>query len=709
MQPLDSSAQERYIFGNYEIRDTAGSGGMGVVYRATDIALGRTVALKILRDDLRAQSHIVARFKREAEAFATLDHPNIVHIHTVGEIGGIPFIAMDYIDNLTLSEVLLDNGPMQWREALAIGRQVADALACAHDSGIIHRDIKPGNILIDHDGTAFVTDFGIAKVLSATTKLTVDGSRLGTPQYMCPERCQNKKITHSSDLYSLGVVLFQAMSMELPYEARTPAELLKQISAGKTARLSAHIPDIPEPVERLIAYMLERDAKHRPPNARELCRAMDRVLAGESLDDGGDTLSWLKAREWQDDDSLALNTPTIPRTKRMGLKDRIAARWFSLGKGLRLLLAGVVVLSLLTPALLSLQNQFMALPYVPTNQQALADALAWDEAAAILNVEHETDSVSLFHLDFDGYQLDSLVSVEGAWDSIYVVLHSDENKGPGLVQINPQEQLASLIHVPGSNPEAFPLAVLAATTLTDETEQLLVLSSGTPYFEYSGDRLSSRLDFHQVQLGIFHPLDDRMVLVTGTDDGTSPWELIETVRQVAGPRHTLLQSDLPISNCAYSHDGSILAYTLDGGDTKQELYIHHSAYRSAKDEQIARGNLAHSSHPFSPDQQFLAYSVTDESGSTIQVRNLVTGKNSVLGEGFAPQWHPSGQFLLAQSPDHANRMQLWRIDAAAPHKRQQLTHLEDGVDGQLLISESGDYAYIPLARQASLVQVRLDS
>ena len=285
MQGDTGAASSCAMFGNYRILETVGQGGMGVVYRAVDVSLERTCALKVLREHLRGHSNLIARFYREAEAVAQLDHPNIVHIYSVGSVGNIPYMAMEYLESEALSRILERENHLDVQRALYLAEQVARALACAHEARIIHRDIKPGNILIGADDHVHVLDFGIAKLLSAEVQLTLDGSRLGTPQYMSPERCQNKLITASSDIYSLGVVLFQMISGRLPYEASTPVSLIRKIIAGPPTRLKELMPDVPRDVERLVAFMIEKDPKDRPANAEALADAIARVRAGESLDE----------------------------------------------------------------------------------------------------------------------------------------------------------------------------------------------------------------------------------------------------------------------------------------------------------------------------------------------------------------------------------------------------------------------------------------
>jgi hypothetical protein len=167
---------------------------------------------------------------------------------------------------------------------------VASALFCAHAAHVIHRDIKPPNILITEQGKAYVTDFGIAKILSMDDNLTVDGSRLGTPHYMSPERCKNGELTGSSDLYSLGVLLFQMLTGRLPYEAGSSVELIRSIVYNPPTRLRRFRGDLPDDVERLVAWMIEKQPKHRPVSGRTVCEAIQRVRQGRPLDTGGNPM-----------------------------------------------------------------------------------------------------------------------------------------------------------------------------------------------------------------------------------------------------------------------------------------------------------------------------------------------------------------------------------------------------------------------------------
>ena len=291
MPQQGQTAAARNLFGRYEILEMIGRGGMGVVYRAVDLTLNRMVALKVLRGELYSNSVVVSRFHREAQAIAQLSHPNIVELYSAGSVDRIPYLAMELIEGQPLGKLLKAERRLPWKRALWIAQQVADALACAHERHIIHRDVKPPNILIQNNDHVYVTDFGLAKLLTADTQLTVDGARLGTPQYMSPEQCMKAELTTSSDLYSLGVVLFVMISGRLPYPKRDKVQLIMDIAAGRPARLREHVPDVPEDVERLVAYLLEKRPEDRPPSAMAAREAIARVRFGYSLEVHRSTMS----------------------------------------------------------------------------------------------------------------------------------------------------------------------------------------------------------------------------------------------------------------------------------------------------------------------------------------------------------------------------------------------------------------------------------
>ena len=224
--------------GAYTLEAEIGRGGMGVVYRAHDEKLKRTVAIKVLPPELAYRRDIRARFVREAETAARLSHPNIVPIHSVGDANDLVYFVMGYVDGESLAVRIKRRGRLSVEEVRRIMRETSDALAAAHQQGVIHRDVKPDNILLEGTrGRVMVTDFGIAKALSAEGgTLTDTGIAIGTPAFMSPEQAAGERVIDGrSDLYSLGVVAFQMLTGELPFQApNVPGLLMKQISTPPT-------------------------------------------------------------------------------------------------------------------------------------------------------------------------------------------------------------------------------------------------------------------------------------------------------------------------------------------------------------------------------------------------------------------------------------------------------------------------------------------
>jgi len=269
---------ERVLSAHYELDQEIGRGGMGVVYRAKDRRLKRTVAIKVLPPELAFRSEIKTRFLREAETAAQLNHPNIVDIYAVDEAEGIVFFVMAYITGDNLAKRVHDNGALSIEETRRILRDVADALAYAHERGVIHRDIKPDNILIDaQSGRPMVTDFGIARAISeGDSRLTATGIAIGTPTYMSPEQAAGERtIDGRSDLYSLGIVGYQMLTGEPPFIANsTPAILVKHISE-RPIPIEQRRGDVPPDLANVIMMLLEKEPANRFPSAGSVVTALD--------------------------------------------------------------------------------------------------------------------------------------------------------------------------------------------------------------------------------------------------------------------------------------------------------------------------------------------------------------------------------------------------------------------------------------------------
>jgi serine/threonine-protein kinase len=263
----------------YTIEGEVGRGGMGVVYRARDERLQRRVAIKVLPPELAFQQDIRERFTREAQTAARLSHPHIVPIHTVGEGRGLVYFVMGYVDGESVAGKIRRRGRLPVEESRRIMAEAADALSAAHGLSIIHRDIKPDNILLEGPrGRVMVTDFGIAKALSGSSGATLTGAgvAIGTPAFMSPEQAAGEReIDGRSDLYSLGIVTFQMLTGELPFNAPTVAGILMKQITESAPDVRGKRPDVPEDLALAVSRCLEKDPSNRWPTADALRRALE--------------------------------------------------------------------------------------------------------------------------------------------------------------------------------------------------------------------------------------------------------------------------------------------------------------------------------------------------------------------------------------------------------------------------------------------------
>jgi eukaryotic-like serine/threonine-protein kinase len=251
-----------------------GRGGMGEVRAATDARLQRNVAVKLLRADLAEIDEVRRRFEGEAHAAAALVHPNVVTVFDAGEEDGAPFIVMELLPGRTLADELAA-GPLSSVQVRGLAAAVLGALEAAHSAGIVHRDVKPGNVLRAADGTWKVADFGIAKIAEAAGDLTVSGVVIGTPAYMAPERLEGESATPAADLYSTGVVLYEALTGRKPFAADSAIGVAEQIRAGRAPALHELLPDVDPSLERVVERAMERDPRSRFATAADMRRALD--------------------------------------------------------------------------------------------------------------------------------------------------------------------------------------------------------------------------------------------------------------------------------------------------------------------------------------------------------------------------------------------------------------------------------------------------
>ena len=277
MAPSDSLIDTLFD-GRYRIVRKLGAGGMADVYLAEDQELGRRVAIKILNNRHANDAQFIERFRREAKNAAALNHPNIVSIYDRGEAEDTYYIAMEYLDGRTLKELVVGRGPAPVNVAVEYARQILSALGFAHRHGIVHRDIKPHNVLVDREGRVKVTDFGIAR--AGTSQMTEAGSIVGTAQYLSPEQARGTEVDQRSDLYSLGIVLYELLTGQTPFDGDTPVEIaMKHLSA--TPRPPSHIRrDVPRDLDMVVMRALAKDPAARYQSADEMEADLERAVRG---------------------------------------------------------------------------------------------------------------------------------------------------------------------------------------------------------------------------------------------------------------------------------------------------------------------------------------------------------------------------------------------------------------------------------------------
>jgi len=260
------------LFANrYEVSHALGRGGMGMVYRARDRQLGEDVAIKMLSADLLSgDADAVDRFKNEIRLARRISHRNVVRTHDFGESDGAYFVTMEYVRGLTVRELLETRGRLGVSSTLALARQLVTALAVAHGAGVLHRDVKPENALVDADGVLKVMDFGIARLAERTSTLTQAGMILGTPAYMSPEQLLGEEIDGRADLYAVGALMFECLTGAAPFSATSPIAMIGKVLTAPAVFPAAMSADVPPALVALVLRLLAKDAAERPQHADEL-------------------------------------------------------------------------------------------------------------------------------------------------------------------------------------------------------------------------------------------------------------------------------------------------------------------------------------------------------------------------------------------------------------------------------------------------------
>jgi HAMP domain-containing protein/predicted Ser/Thr protein kinase len=266
------------VFANrYEVKEILGAGGMGVVYRAFDRELGEPVAIKTLRPDTVADDPVaLERFKQEIRLARRIAHRNVVRTYDLGEVNGIYYLTMEYVEGTSLKQLIQSRGRLPVPVSLTVGKQLCRALEVAHEQGVIHRDIKPQNIVVEANGFLKVMDFGIARLANPPKGkgLTEQGMAIGTPDYMSPEQLSGLELDPRSDLYSAGVVIFESITGRVPFEADTPWSLIAQHLEQEPPDPRSVNPDVPEPLAKAVLKAMAKDRENRYQTAGEMYEAL---------------------------------------------------------------------------------------------------------------------------------------------------------------------------------------------------------------------------------------------------------------------------------------------------------------------------------------------------------------------------------------------------------------------------------------------------
>ena len=267
----------KYIGSRYEILEKIGNGGMATVYKAKCHVLNRYVAVKVLKEEFTTDEEFIRRFNVEAQSAAGLTHPNIVSVYDVGHEDGIYYIVMELIQGKTLKQIINEDGALPWKWSVNIAIQIASALEAAHKNNIVHRDIKPHNIIITEDGVAKVTDFGIAKAVSNST-ITAFGTTIGSVHYFSPEHARGGFTDAKSDLYSLGVVMYEMLTGRVPFDADTPVSIALKHMQEKAVEPIKLNPSIPFAVNQIIVKAMQKEPSMRYQSATEMLKDLSMAL-----------------------------------------------------------------------------------------------------------------------------------------------------------------------------------------------------------------------------------------------------------------------------------------------------------------------------------------------------------------------------------------------------------------------------------------------
>lgn len=720
--------------GNYAVEALLGRGATGAVYRAKDTALGRPVALKVLLGSLARSPEQVARFLEEARAVAPLQNPHIVGVYEAGVRDGTPFIAMEYIEGEALDRFLRRNAPLHWRHALYIAGQVAVALHCAHEAEIVHRDVKPANILLDRLGHVRLTDFGIARVQEEVVSHGQGYAFFGTPDYMSPEQCgSGAPIGRRSDFFSLGVMLFEMMSGRLPFTAESIPARIQQIVHEEAPRLNRIRPDIPDDVARLVAMLLEKTPARRPATGGIIHAEIARIQGQD-----GDASALPEAlnafiREMSILSESRSDTPLpgeqrplrVPPVRLRSERKRLTpVSFFAQSALLLLMLVGLAGAGywhwveapraipksvLLDRGLLQVDGEERIWVQLPAPHW-MVDDVSWvgSQEVALVSVVGRPGtaydgSAGVLALDVETRQVWSVSAPIGPLFGTGV--------GSGhLVQITPGAMPAGHSSAPLAN--AFVVPFFSGGGRGDEGYGLVQALAQSWQNAAPDDTLLFRMDASltlppssEERWSVAPPTIPVAIHPNGFTIALMLYDRSSGGRYIAerdvrwrdparvGRRLTTPLEGLDGASMRYSEDGTRLAYVRREARGEQSLWVIDTRVEGPNGIPVATGRLG--GFAFNPEGTRVAVTHERDGVNHLLFADTIRGRiegSAGPGQCDGASWHPTLNCLVVQAPDESTGApQLWRLEATPPYTRTRMTQLEAGALRPASFSRSGQW------------------
>lgn len=676
---------------------------MGAVYLARDQKLNRLVALKVLLGSVGQSSSQVEQFHAEAHAAAPLTHRNIVRIYQAGIEDSVPYIAMEYVDGEPLDRFLRRKGTLHWQTALYIGGEIAAALDCAHEHGVIHRDVKPSNVMLDRAGRVRLTDFGIARM--GTTGAGPQSRFVGTPQYMSPEQCTAAKVGPRSDLFSLGVCIYQMIANRMPFEGESSMALIKAICTETPPRLNRLNPEVPDDVARLVAYLMEKE-----PDARPLSAGFVYESAKKLRQETGDTSAVAESiTEFLKTETEIRPFSRIYERKHGSTKKRSTVRRRTRSRGRWGRVAAVFAVAALSaaafaaPLVMAVQARTVpsqAMPLLSETRFEITDA---GERIVTLNMpSFETQS-----LEWSGPDEQLLVRVAGKAGGLSEreegLLSIDVQSGSVVSRISPAAYRETAYRPAGIGIESGSGNVYMALRSFDG-EQVHVLrqtpDSAIPDPEavltipaqrwFAPDGTSGRV--------IASPAGDGDLLLVLWQAGAG-WTLHEhhtgdLERDNPGVVRTSAREPIARDSVSYSPDGRHIVYERVADDGNGELWIMAANATSVDGDLIA---LRVISETVSIDSagEHIAFVTTGQGrfGRVLRVVRLSTGETIArIGDATLSRqaWNgATGELTFVSTPEGSDRPHLYLLNVQRPDQPVLLHERIPGAGHRYAVSPSG--------------------